>query len=205
MLDLKAASTMYKKIKDKYLKGINIGIIHGRMDSENKDEAISAFTSGKISVLVSTTVVEVGVDIKEATVILIENAHRYGLSTLHQLRGRVGRAGDKSYAYLAIPDNASSDVKTKMEILKKSNNGFYVAEEDFKLRGPGELLGYKQHGNPDFKIASLTEDRELLFKVKEDVSEILSTDPALDLEKHEVLKSGLYKSLKKDYNILLRS
>jgi ATP-dependent DNA helicase RecG len=204
-LDLKAASTMYKKIKDKYLKGIDVGIIHGRMDSANKEEAISDFTCGKISVLVSTTVVEVGVDIKEATVILIENAHRYGLSALHQLRGRVGRAGNKSFCYLSIPDNASADIKHKMEILKKSNDGFYVAEEDFKLRGPGELLGYKQHGNPDFKIASLTDDRELLIKVHEDVEEILSNDPSLSLPEHQILKSGLYRTLKKDYNILLRS
>ena len=162
------------KLEEKFKKAFprnNIGILHGKMSSAEKDEVMSDFEANNINILISTTVVEVGVDVKNATVIVIFDANRFGLSTLHQLRGRVGRNDLQSYCML-ISDKA----KERLEILKKTNDGFEISEEDFKLRGQGDLFGTKQSGDMTFKIANLKDDFKILLQAKQDSMDVLENN-----------------------------
>ncbi len=169
-----------------------VGLVHGQMKPEEKDVVMSAFKQGELDVLVATTVIEVGVDVPEATVIVIEHAERFGLAQLHQLRGRVGRH-DKPSSCILLYDNKISDIgKRRLKIMRETEDGFRIAEEDLLLRGSGEVLGTKQSGMPDFKLAVLPEHSELLLAARDDTKMIIETDPELKSERSTALRTLLY-------------
>ncbi|MBR1724595.1 MAG: ATP-dependent DNA helicase RecG, partial [Ruminococcus sp.] len=186
-LDIKNAKSYYEELQGGVFADYKLGLLYGKMSSGEKESVMGAFKEGIIDLLVSTTVVEVGVDVPNATIMVVENADRFGLSQLHQLRGRVGRGGDAAYCVL-ITDNTSPDNVRRMKAISGTNDGFKVAEEDLRLRGPGDFFGTQQHGLPAFKIADLTRDVALLEKAQKLSSMVISEDPALTRSKNRVLK-----------------
>ena len=176
-----------KNIKMKCLKNFTVEYLHGKMKSKEKDDIMTRFKNGEIQILISTTVIEVGVDVPNASVMVIENAERFGLAQLHQLRGRVGRGEYASYCILKY--NGGSDItRQRMEKMTKTDNGFVIAEKDLELRGSGEFFGTKQHGLPEFKIANLFQDMEELKEVQALATEIIQKDPKLEKEENKPLK-----------------
>ena len=169
-----------------------VGLVHGRMKGAEKDAVMARFKAGEISILVSTTVIEVGVDVPEATIMVIENAEKFGLAQLHQLRGRVGRGSGKSSCILLYKGPLSETAKARLSILRESEDGFRIAEEDLKLRGSGEVLGTRQSGMPEFRLADLSVHGELLAAARDDVGLVLARDPTLASERGEALKVLLY-------------
>jgi ATP-dependent DNA helicase RecG len=159
------------------------------MKAKEKDKIMSGFQSGDIQLLVSTTVIEVGVDVPNSTVMVIENAERFGLSQLHQLRGRVGRGKDKSYCIL-VSDAKGETAKARLEIMCKTNNGFTIADRDLELRGPGEFFGSRQHGLPEMKIASFTENMDTVRQTHAAAKKILAEDPTLSKDENKGLKTA---------------
>lgn len=173
---------------------IRIGVLHGQMKPQQKNEVMEQFSENKIQVLVSTTVVEVGVNVPNATVMMIENAEHFGLAQLHQLRGRVGRGDAQSYCIMVNCSNSKESVK-RLDILNKSNDGFKIASEDLRLRGPGDFFGIRQSGEMQFTLADIYQDAALLQKASEEVSDILKDDPLLMAEGHENLNHYMELSL----------
>ena len=171
VLECKAAINTYEELRNE-LKDINIGLIHGKMKMQEKEKVMSDFRSKKIDLLVSTTIIEVGLDVPNATVMIIENSERMGLSQLHQLRGRVGRGNKKSSCILIYKSGLTELAKTRINILRKCNNGFDIAREDLDIRGPGEILGRKQKGDINFKIANITRDYKFINDTKDCVEDI---------------------------------
>jgi len=182
-LSVKAATTEYHKW-EKLLAPLRCGLLHGRLTAEEKERAMEKFRVGQIDVLISTTVIEVGIDVPNATVMLIENAERFGLAQLHQLRGRIGRSQHQSYCIL-LTDREDPEALDKLAILEQSENGFEIAEADLRIRGPGDLLGTVQSGLPPLRLASLIEDEGLLFRAKEVARTILDQDPLLQQTQHQ--------------------
>ena len=178
-----------EKLRENLSSDIRIEYLHGKMKAKEKNVVMEAFAQGAIQVLVSTTVVEVGVNVPNATVMMVENAERFGLAQLHQLRGRVGRGEYQSYC-IFIQGN-QEQVSKRLEIMNKSNDGFYIAGEDLKLRGPGDLFGIRQSGDMEFKIGDIYNDSATLTKASEAADEILALDPELDLEQHRFLKERM--------------
>lgn len=170
--DIKSVQSEYIKLQNSIFKHRKIGLLHGKLKPDEKDAVMDAFVAGKLDVLVSTTVVEVGVDVPNATVIMIENADRFGLSQLHQLRGRVGRSSHQSYCYLVTSD--SSKPSQRLREIEKSNDGFYLAEVDLKLRGPGEIYGRSQHGALNLQIATLS-DTKLIARAQRQAKLFVTT------------------------------
>ncbi len=193
-ISAKAATEEAKKLQEGVFQGYNIGLLHGKMSNTEKDEVMNDFKSGKYDILVSTTVVEVGVDNPNATVIVIENAERFGLSQLHQLRGRVGRGDAQSYCAL-ITTSSSKDVRKRLEIMTKTNDGFVISQKDLELRGPGEFLGTRQSGLPDFRLADLVNDAEILNIARDYAFEFVKNQNIDDypLLKNEVLSYNLFR------------
>lgn len=183
-----AASAYYEEIRENKLKGIPTGLLHGKMKQDEKDAVMNGFKNNIIKVLVSTTVIEVGVDVPNAVIMLIENAEQFGLSQLHQLRGRVGRGTEQSYCVL-ITDSKTAYTKSRIDIMKKTSNGFEIAGEDLKLRGPGDFFGRKQHGLPEIKIADMSEDVDLLKETGELAKTILKEDADLTLPENAAFKN----------------
>ena len=169
---------------------INVSFLHGKMKEKEKDEVMNAFGKNEIQVLVSTTVVEVGIDVPNATVIMIENAERFGLAQLHQLRGRVGRGKYQSYC-IFMTASKSKETKERLDILNHSNDGFFIASEDLRLRGPGDLFGVRQSGVLDFKVADVFQDAKLLQNASEEADRLLLDDPELEFPEHRKLKEHL--------------
>lgn len=177
--DLVSAKEYADNLAKNEFVGYSVGLLHGKMKPAEKDKVMQSFAEGETQILVSTTVVEVGVDVPNATVMLIENADRFGLSQLHQLRGRVGRGKNKSYCIL-VSDNKSDSSRERLQVMKHTSNGFDIADYDLKSRGPGDFFGKRQHGLPDLKIADMLEDTETLRQCRECALKMLESDPRLD-------------------------
>ncbi len=190
VLDLRAAKEMYKKLKDKVFSGFNVGLVHGQMKSEEKQKIMQDFKKGRIDILISTVVIEVGIDIPTVSVMLIEHAERFGLSQLHQLRGRVGRGKFKSYCIL-VSSSTSEAAKRRLSSMSKHNDGFKIAEEDLYLRGPGEFFGTRQHGLPEIKIGNILTDSRLLELARDEAFDLLKKDPDLKEPQSRLLKEYL--------------
>ena len=188
--DVKAATDEWQYLSTTVYPEFRVDLLHGQMPSAKKQEIMSEFRKGKIDLLVSTVVVEVGVDVPNATIMVIEGADRFGLAQLHQLRGRIGRSEAKSYCFLfAETDNETA--KSRLEIMTRSNDGFELAEHDLRLRGPGEMFSTRQHGLPDLKIASIVDDFELLVMARRNAFEMVSNDPMLTKAEHKNIRRAL--------------
>lgn len=178
-MDLKDATRRYEYLRDTVFPRLPVGLLHGKMKPAEKERVMSAFVAGEIKILVSTTVIEVGVDVPNASVMIVEHAERFGLSQLHQLRGRVGRGAEKSYCILLTSDRKTVNAEERLGIMAKTSNGFLIAEKDLELRGPGELLGTRQSGLPEFRIANIVRDQPLLEKAKKEVDFYLSKEKSV--------------------------
>ena len=190
--DLQDVKSYAKKLSEGAFKDYKVGLLYGGMPPAEKEKTMLDFKEHKIDLLVSTTVVEVGVDVPNATIMVIENADRFGLSQLHQLRGRVGRGKYKSDCVL-ITDNVTDEVRQRLKILSKTSDGFKIAEEDLKMRGPGDFFGSRQHGLPKLKIANMSEDFEVLKKAQQTAKNILDEDPGLRKKEYFQLKEQVLK------------
>jgi ATP-dependent DNA helicase RecG len=186
-LELKAAIEEYEELSKKVFPKLKVGLLHGRLSSEEKEEVMQRFRRNDIQVLVATTVVEVGVDVPNATVMVIEHAERFGLAQLHQLRGRIGRGAQKSYCILVAQRRLSEDGLERLKTLVRTNNGFEIAETDLQLRGPGEFFGTKQSGELGFHVANPLRDRELLELARKEAF-ALTDEPAKKDALQEVLR-----------------
>lgn len=178
-LDLKAATEEHQRLSEVIFPEFNIALLHGRMSSAEKDAALTSFRDNKCQIIVSTTVIEVGVDVPNATVMIIEHAERFGLSQLHQLRGRVGRGNSKSYCFL-MSSTKNIEARQRLAVLEESQDGFFISEADMRFRGPGAVLGTRQSGLPDFALASLVEDQEVLNLAREAAEKIITADRLLE-------------------------
>ncbi len=182
--DLQSATELYRDLQQGPFKGYTLGLLHGKMKGAEKEAVMTAFSAGEIQLLVSTTVIEVGVDVPNAVIMAIENAERFGLAQLHQLRGRVGRGQHRSTCIL-ISDNRGEDNLRRLSVMKATNDGFKIADEDLKLRGPGDFFGNRQHGLPQLKVADLLDDMPLLQRAQTRAALLLDADP--NLEQHPTL------------------
>ncbi|KSV69666.1 ATP-dependent DNA helicase RecG [Sinorhizobium sp. GW3] len=189
-VDVMSAEERYESLAKRF--GNNVGLVHGRMNGAEKDAVMLAFKNGEIRLLVATTVVEVGVDVPDATIMVIEHAERFGLAQLHQLRGRVGRGDEASTCILLYKGPLGETGRARLSILRDSEDGFLIAEEDLKLRGEGELLGTRQSGTPGFRIASLEAHGDLLEIARKDAAYVIERDPDLTSERGEALRTLLY-------------
>ena len=198
-LDLTAAESIYEEYKNNIFSKYNVGFLHGKMKNKEKDEIMNDFKEGKLHMIISTTVIEVGINVPNATLMIIENADRFGLATLHQLRGRVGRGTYESYCILKTK-NRSKEALKRLEIMVKSTDGFKIAEKDLELRGPGDYFGVRQHGLPEFKLADLMKDVELLNETNRLAKELLKNDPTLQKIEHIKLRERLYTKYAEQLN-----
>lgn len=189
IMKLNSVENVYDELKEKY-RELNIGLLHGKMKANEKEAIMKAFKENKINILVSTTVIEVGVDVPNANIMIVENAERFGLSQLHQLRGRVGRGTHQSYCVLLMSGN-SKIAYERIKTMQETNNGFLISEKDLELRGPGEFFGLKQHGIPELKVAKLPRDLKLLSEAQSLAKFILNEDPYLKNEKNKYLKEKI--------------
>jgi ATP-dependent DNA helicase RecG len=178
-MDLKDATRRYEYLRDTVFPKLTVGLLHGKMKPAEKEKVMSAFVAGQIKILVSTTVIEVGVDVPNASVMIVEHAERFGLSQLHQLRGRVGRGAEKSYCILLTSDKKTAVAEERLGIMAQTNDGFRIAEKDLELRGPGELLGTKQSGLPEFRIGNIVRDQLILEMAKKEAEFYLAKPKAV--------------------------
>ena len=186
-LDLKDATAGFEKLKKRF-SDFSVGLLHGRLKSEEKDAVMKQFINNEIQVLVSTTVIEVGVDVPNANIMIVEHAERFGLSQLHQLRGRIGRGSRQSYCILIYGQKVSTEARYRLSKMAETTDGFKIAEADLKLRGPGDFLGTKQSGLPEFKIADIIEDQWILAQAKSAAWDLMKEDPDLKRPEHQELK-----------------
>lgn len=197
-IDVKSAEQLAEELSQGAFKGYNLGLLHGKMKPKQKENVMKAFVQGDVQILVATTVVEVGVDVPNATIMVIENADRFGLSQLHQLRGRIGRGSKKSYCIL-VSDNKSEASRERLLTMKKYSDGFRIADEDLKARGPGDFFGSRQHGLPDLKIADMVNDVETLHLTQGCAREILASDFNLDNPQNKALCDRINKMFSSIY------
>ena len=183
--ELKAAQQMHRQLREKIFPNLHVGLLHGRLDADEKEHVVREFQQGKIEILVATTVIEVGVDVPNATVMVIEHADRFGLAQLHQLRGRIGRGAAKSYCVLMRGGKVSEEGERRLDAMVRSNDGFHIAELDLELRGPGEFFGTKQAGIPSFRVANIIRDRQLLEAAKREAAFVIS-GPNAEISKKEI-------------------
>jgi ATP-dependent DNA helicase RecG len=190
-LDLKDATNMAEHLQKDIFPDYRVGLIHGKMKEKEKDTVMQEFLANKINILVSTTVIEVGIDVPRASLMVIEHAERFGLSQLHQLRGRVGRRDIPSSCILLADYKCTADARKRLKVMEKTTDGFAIAEEDLAIRGPGDFLGTRQSGLPDFRVASIIRDARILNDAKEDAFDLASRDPLLEKPEHAILKETL--------------
>lgn len=190
ILDLAAAEERYLVLQQYF--GDKVGLVHGRLKPKEKDAVMEKFASGEISILVATTVIEVGVNVPNATIMIIEHAERFGLAQLHQLRGRVGRSDQQSYCFLVYASNLTETARERLKILRQTEDGFLIAEKDLELRGSGEVLGTKQSGLVEFRLANLAAHGDLLISARQDAALILDKDPDLKSDRGQALRTLLY-------------
>ena len=193
-LDAKSALGLYDELKDRFCE-FSVAFLHGGMKQADKDRIMQGFNDGMIQILISTVVIEVGINVPNATIMLVENAERFGLAQLHQLRGRVGRGEEQSYCIL-ISEGGSDVAFERAEIMKSTNDGFLIAEKDLELRGPGEFFGMRQHGVPELKLADLVKHIKILNTVREEADRILAEDELLAGEENVRLKEKIDKMFK---------
>jgi ATP-dependent DNA helicase RecG len=186
-VDLKDAVSGYEKLQDQF-EGFTVDIVHGQMKSDDKDAAMARFKAGTTDILVSTTVIEVGVDVPAATVMIIEHAERFGLSQLHQLRGRVGRSDVQSYCILMASYKQSAEAKERLQAMVRTTDGFEISEVDLQIRGAGDFFGTRQSGLPDLKIADVTEDEAILETAREAAFTLVERDPDVQAAEHQRLR-----------------
>lgn len=189
-LDLNSVEKLYEEYKKEF-NGYNVAILHGKMKNKEKDSIMQEFKANKINILISTTVIEVGISVPNATVMVIENADRFGLAALHQLRGRVGRGSASSYCILKS-NNKSAIARQRLDIMRKSNDGFEIAQKDLELRGPGDFFGVRQSGMPEFKLANLLTDTKILESTQEAVKTLIEEDRTLSLPQNSKIRNALY-------------
>lgn len=189
-LDLNSVEKLYEEYKKEF-NGYNVAILHGKMKNKEKDSIMQEFKANKINILISTTVIEVGISVPNATVMVIENSDRFGLAALHQLRGRVGRGSASSYCILKS-NNKSAIARQRLDIMRRSNDGFEIAQKDLELRGPGDFFGVRQSGMPEFKLANLLTDTKILESTQEAVKTLIEEDRTLSLPQNSKIKNALY-------------
>jgi ATP-dependent DNA helicase RecG len=186
--ELKAAEQMHRQLREKIFPNLHVGLLHGRLDADTKERIMREFQRGEIEILVATTVIEVGVDVPNATVMVIEHADRFGLAQLHQLRGRIGRGAAKSYCVLMHGGKVSEEGQRRLDAMARTNDGFQIAELDLELRGPGDFFGTKQAGIPSFRVANLIRDRQLLEAAKREAAFVVA-GPTADLSQEEIARA----------------
>ena len=194
-LDLKSASEVYDELRYDFFKDLRVGLLHGKMKASEKDQVMEAFKNHELDILVSTTVIEVGVNVPNASLMIIENAERFGLAQLHQLRGRVGRGSEKSYCTL-IYGSKTEICRHRMAIMEETNDGFKISEEDLELRGPGDFFGTRQHGLPELRVANLFKHMKILRLVQKEAREIYAQDPALRVKDNEGIRLKIEEMFK---------
>ncbi|MCD7761040.1 MAG: ATP-dependent DNA helicase RecG, partial [Clostridiales bacterium] len=185
--ELQSVTEYAKTLQTKVFPDLRVDYVHGKMKPKAKEAVMAAFAAGELDILVSTTVIEVGVDVANATLMIVENAERFGLSQLHQLRGRVGRGSAKSWCVL-VSDARGETAQTRLKALCSSNDGFLIAEEDLKLRGPGDFFGSRQHGLPPLRVADLATDVQLLYEARDAAQSLLRDDPELSRPEHQGIR-----------------
>ncbi|MBN1481581.1 ATP-dependent DNA helicase RecG [candidate division KSB1 bacterium] len=200
-LDLKAAVESYERMSGTIFKDFRLGLLHGRLKSDQKEAIMASFKNGEFDILVSTTVIEVGVDVPNAAVVIIEHAERFGLSQLHQLRGRVGRGQKQSYCILVASGRLSYEAKERLNIMAHSTDGFKISEKDLELRGPGEYFGTKQSGLPSLRIADIVHDMDILKQARQEAFSLVEKDPQLVKPEHIKTQSYFVKQYKDRYNL----
>ena len=198
----KAATQEYETLRTGEFQHRRVGLMHGKLKPHEKDEVMEKFRNQEYDILVCTTVIEVGVDVPNASVMAIENADRFGLAQLHQLRGRVGRGAAQSYCFL-ISDSHSEPTRDRLEILCQTNDGFVVAEKDLEIRGPGEFLGYRQSGLPDLILTDLVRDARILEQARHAAIAMIKQDP--ELNDHEALRKFMQRKQKSVESEIVRS
>ena len=190
-LELRAATTMSKALAERIFPEFRVGLVHGKMDREDREETMERFAAGEIDLLAATTVIEVGIDVPGASVVVIEHAERFGLAQLHQLRGRVGRGDRPGRCILIARDGGTEASARRLGVMVETADGFRIAEEDLKIRGPGELMGRRQSGLPDLVLADLVRDMEALVKARQEAFALIARDPTLEKPKNRALRSAL--------------
>jgi ATP-dependent DNA helicase RecG len=194
---------MFEELREGPLSGVKLGLLHGRMSSDDKEVTMARFKRGEIAVLVATTVIEVGVDVPNATVMVVDHADRFGLAQLHQLRGRVGRGEAKSYCVLLTADEISAEAELRLEAMVRTQNGFELAEIDLEQRGPGEFFGTRQAGLPELRVANLARDREILELAKVEAARFVeSKDPAMSKEERDAVWARLKLQWQRRYGLV---
>jgi len=201
-LDLKAATEGFEQLSKGPFREFRVGLLHGRMNGREKEQIMKQFAKNEIQLLVSTTVIEVGVDVANATIILIEHAERFGLAQLHQLRGRVGRGSKKSYCILKTPFNVGDTAQQRLKLMTETNDGFVIAEKDLEIRGWGDFFGTRQSGMPDFRLANPITDRAILEQAREDAFELVKNDPFLRKPENSALRNYLQIHLKERMDMI---
>jgi ATP-dependent DNA helicase RecG len=200
---LRAATEMYEELRSGALKGLRLGLLHGRLSADEKEVTMRRFQRGDIDVLIATTVIEVGVDVANASVMVIEHAERFGLAQMHQLRGRVGRGAAKSYCILMTAGTVTDRAEGRLDAMMRTQNGFELAELDLQQRGPGEFFGTRQAGLPEFRVANLIRDRTVLELAKVEAIKFAgSPDPAVSLEEKEAVWARLKHQWQRKYGLV---
>jgi len=200
--DLKAATQSYEFLKKEIFPHRRLALLHGRIKSKERESIMQTFRDGDYDILVATTVIEVGVDVPNATIMVIEHAERFGLSQLHQLRGRIGRGEDQSFCLLVANPPLSEEAKKRLKAMTSFADGFKISEIDLKLRGPGEFFGTRQHGLPELKIADIVTDAKLLYQARNWAFKIIEEDPDLSQKENLCIRSNFIRKYKRRFSLV---